>query len=88
MGRIRGRPGCQQRKAICFIFQYIKSHRTHESETTIIRVEDLMIKKDANIQRTQHAKYATAPTQLRPEPGTSSASGFGNLKFVATSIKM
>ena len=33
-----------------------------------------------NIQMVQHAMYATAPkTQLRPEPGTPGASGFGNL---------
>ena len=53
-------------------FQYIKSHRTHGSATTIMRVVDLF-------QRTQHAMYVNVPkTPIRSEQGTLGAPGFGS----------
>ena len=57
----------------------LKSLTLTEAPTTIIGVEDFIVKEDAEYAEGSAYMYATGPrTQLRPEPGTPGASEFGN----------
>jgi hypothetical protein len=57
---------------LSFGISSLKSHRTHENATTIIRAEDPMAEKDTGYPEDQHAIYMNVPkTQFSIRAGNS-----------------
>ena len=79
MGRIRGRPGTgsERRRVISRLYD-VKSRTLTEAQTTIIRIEDLIAKKDTN--RSEGPARSVCDDAQDPglEPEIPIAFGFGN----------